>query len=133
MSVSTKSAIFGVIFSVTLAAHARLLTLPYFWDEAGYYIPAARDFLVSGVLIPTSTLTNAHPPLPSIYLAVWWKLLGYSPLVARVAMLAVASFALWQIFLLAKKVANLNVAVAATLLSGVYPVFFAQSSLAHAD
>ena len=25
--------------------HAPLLQLPYFWDEAGYYVPAARDLL----------------------------------------------------------------------------------------
>ena len=24
-----------------------LLRLPYFWDEAGYYIPAARDLLLT--------------------------------------------------------------------------------------
>jgi len=33
-----------VLFAVVLIAlHAPLLQLPYFWDEAGYYIPAARD------------------------------------------------------------------------------------------
>ena len=28
--------------------HVSLLRLPYFWDEAGYYIPAARDLLLTG-------------------------------------------------------------------------------------
>ncbi len=28
--------------------HAPLLRLPYFWDEAGYYVPAARDLYLSG-------------------------------------------------------------------------------------
>jgi len=34
-------------------------------DEAGYYIPAAWDFFRTGSLIPITTLTNAHPPLPA--------------------------------------------------------------------
>jgi 4-amino-4-deoxy-L-arabinose transferase-like glycosyltransferase len=109
------------------------LRLPYFWDEAGYYIPAAHDFFLGGHLIPTSTLTNAHPPLPEIYLAIWWKVFGFFPLVTRLAMLAVAAFALKQVFAIAWRIANREVAVAAVLCCAVYPVFFAQSSLAHSD
>ena len=52
-----------------LAAHAPLLRLPYFWDEAGYYIPAARD-LLTGSLIPHSTPSNAHPPLVLAWIAL---------------------------------------------------------------
>ena len=54
-----------------------LLRLPYFWDEGGYYIPAAWDFFRTGTLIPQTTVTNAHPPLPSILLAAWWHLSGF--------------------------------------------------------
>ncbi len=60
-----------------MPATSRCLRLPYYWDEAGYYIPAAWDFFRTGSLIPITTLTNAHPPLPSIYLALWWKGCGY--------------------------------------------------------
>jgi uncharacterized membrane protein len=124
---------FAAIFPAVLFAHATLLRLPYFWDEAGYYIPVARDFFLTGDLIPKSTLSNAHPPLPVFYLALAWKLFGYSPLVTRTAMLLVTSFAILQVYLLAKRVANREVAIAATICFAVYPVFFAQSSLAHAD
>ena len=78
--------IFPTIFLAVVAAHSPLLRLPYYWDEAGYYIPAAYDFFRTGSLIPFSTLSNAHPPLPSIYLAALWKLFGFSPLVTRVGM-----------------------------------------------
>jgi hypothetical protein len=71
--------IFPVIFMALYASHFTLLRLPYYWDEAGYYIPAAWDFFRTGSLIPTTTLSNAHPPLPSIYLALWWKTCGYYP------------------------------------------------------
>ena len=51
------------IFLGLAGLHLRLLSLPYYWDEAGYYIPAAQDFLRSGLLIPQSTLTTGHTPL----------------------------------------------------------------------
>ncbi len=113
--------------------HAPLLRLPYFWDEAGYFIPAARDLLLTGNPIPTSTLSNAHPPLVMAWLALWWKLSQFTPAVTRTAMLLVAAFALLGVFRLARQVANIQVAAAATLLTALYPVFFAQSSLAHLD
>ena len=119
-------------FLLMVAAHARLLRLPYFWDEAGYYIPAARD-LLAGSLIPHSTPSNAHPPLVMAWLALAWKFLGQSPLVTRIAMLALAAFSLAGFFRLARSVANAVVASSATLLVAVYPVFFAQSSLAQVD
>ena len=53
--------------------HVPLLQLPYFWDEAGYYVPAARDLLLSGSLIPHTTVSNAHPPLVMAWIALWWK------------------------------------------------------------
>jgi hypothetical protein len=124
---------FVVTFAALLAFHAPLLRLPYFWDEAGYYVPAARDLLLTGSLIPHSSVSNAHPPLVMAYLALWWKLAGFAPMVTRTAMLLAASFALLGLFRLAKTVANFEVALATTVLTAVYPVFFAQSSLAHLD
>ncbi len=113
--------------------HLPLLRLPYFWDEAGYYVPAARDLLLTGSLIPHSTLSNAHPPLVMAWLALWWKVVGYTPVVTRTAMLFLAAFSLVGVFRLAEVVANSRVAIAATLCTAVYPVFFAQSSLAQVD
>jgi hypothetical protein len=116
-----------------MALHAPLLRLPYFWDEAGYYVPAARDLFLHGSLIPQSSVSNAHPPLVMAYLALWWKLAGFAPVVTRTAMLLFASFSLLGLFRLAETVANRQVAIATTLLTAVYPVFFAQSSLVHLD
>ncbi|HTV13987.1 MAG TPA: glycosyltransferase family 39 protein [Acidobacteriaceae bacterium] len=121
-------------FAVVVAMHASLLRLPYYWDEAGYYIPAAFDFFRSGSLIPYSTLSNAHPPLPSIYLALCWKLLHFAPAVTRTAMCLVAAIALTAVWRLAMiTTGRQSVAMATVLLTALYPVFFAQSSLAHAD
>jgi len=125
--------IFPLLVVVLFLAHAPLLRLPYFWDEAGYYIPAARDLLLNGSLIPQTTLSNAHPPLVMAYLALCWKLAGYGPEVTRGAMLVIAAFALAGLFGLGRRIVNIEVAAVSTLLTALYPVFFAQSSLAHVD
>lgn len=126
--------IFPLIFVAVYLSHITLLRLPYYWDEAGYYIPAAYDLLRTGSLIPYSTLSNAHPPLPALYLAAWWKLSGFFPYVTRTAMCLVASLALLGVYRLALTVSRrVPVAVATLLLTALYPVWFAQSTLAHAD
>ena len=126
--------IFPVIFAALYSTHFTLLRLPYYWDEAGYYIPAAWDFFRTGSLIPISTVSNAHPPLPSIYLAFWWKTSGYLPEVTREAVLLVASLGLLAVWRLAMRLTGVaSVAFWTTLLTGIYPIWFAQSSLAHAD
>jgi Dolichyl-phosphate-mannose-protein mannosyltransferase len=125
--------VFAVIFVFVFLLHAPVLQLPYFWDEAGYYVPAARDLLLTGSLIPHTTVSNAHPPLVMAWLALWWKLVGYAPLVTRTAMLVFAAFSLLGVFRLAERVANTKVAIASTLCTALYPVFFAQSSLAQLD
>jgi hypothetical protein len=115
-------------------SHATLLRLPYYWDEAGYYIPAAWDFFRTGSLIPSTTLSNAHPPLPSIYLALWWKLGGMVPSVTRTAVCLVAATALLGVYRIAVVLTGrLDVAIVTTILTAIYPVWFAQSTLAHAD
>jgi hypothetical protein len=126
--------IFSVIFAALYASHFSLLRLPYYWDEAGYYIPAAWDFFRTGSLIPITTLTNAHPPLPSIYLALWWKASGFYPEVTREAVLMVAALGLLAVWRLAMRLVGVaSVAFWTVLLTGIYPIWFAQSTLAHAD
>jgi hypothetical protein len=124
---------YALIFTGLFLTHLPLLRLPYFWDEAGYFIPAAHDLLLTGSLIPHTTLSNAHPPLMMLWLAFWWKFSAFTPAVTRVAMLFVAAFALLGLWRLARDVANQTVAVATVLCTALYPVFFAQSSLAHLD
>jgi hypothetical protein len=125
--------VFAAIFVVIFLLHAPLLDLPYFWDEAGYYVPAARDLLLTGDLIPHSTLSSGHPPLVLAWIALWWKCVGYAAPVTRSAMLLVAAFSLLGLFRLAQRAANTEVAIASTLCTALYPAFFAQSSLAQLD
>jgi hypothetical protein len=125
--------IFPLLFVGVYLAHLTLLRLPYYWDEAGYYIPAAYDFFRTGDVIPSTTLANAHPPLPSLYLALWWKS-GFTPAVTRTAMCLITAIALLAVYRLAILLNGRPwVAAATTVLTAIYPVWFAQSTLAHAD
>ena len=125
--------IFPLLFVAVYLSHLTLLRLPYYWDEAGYYIPAAYDFFRTGDVIPSSTLANAHPPLPSLYLALWWKS-AFTPAVTRTAMCLIAAIALLAVYRLGILLnGRQRVAATATLLTAIYPVWFAQSTLAHAD
>jgi hypothetical protein len=125
--------LFALFFAGLMLLHAPLLRLPYFWDEAGYYVPVARDLFLTGSPIPRSTLSNAHPPLVMGCLAVAWRAFGYSTLVARTTMLALSAFSLLGLFRLSRVAANLPVAWATTALAAVYPVYFTQSSMAQVD
>lgn len=125
--------LFALFFAGLMLLHAPLLRLPYFWDEAGYYVPAARDLYLTGTLIPQSTPSNAHPPLVMAWLALAWRVFGYSTLVTRTAMLALSAFSLLGLFRLSRIVASLPVAWATTALVALYPVWFTQSSLAQVD
>lgn len=123
-----------ILFAGLCATHYALLALPYYWDEAGYYIPAALDFYRHGSLIPLSTAPNAHPPLPSLYLALWWKLLGFTPVVTRLSALAAAALALAAVWRLSMRLVYVvRVGLWTVALAAIYPVWFAQSSLVHAD
>jgi len=125
--------LYPVFFAAVYLSHLTLLRLPYFWDESGYYIPAAWDFFRSGTLIPVTTLTNAHPPLPSVLLAGWWHLSGFVPSGTRTFICMVAAAALVAVFRLARNLLGTQAAVVTTLLTGTYPIWYAQSTLAHAD
>src|SRR5579884_3533344 len=94
--------IFWLLFAIPLfAIHIALLKLPYFWDELGQFVPTALDIVRHGWWIPHSTIPNVHPPGVEAYLALLYKLFGYSIPLTRLAMLVVASAGLLATFLLA--------------------------------
>jgi 4-amino-4-deoxy-L-arabinose transferase-like glycosyltransferase len=126
-------AIYPILAAAVLLTHLTLLRLPYFWDEAGYYIPAAWDFFRTHTLIPQSTTSNAHPPLPSLLLAAWWHLFGFHILATRILVSLTAAAALTALYRTARALATTPIAIATTLLTSLYPIWFAQSTLAHAD
>ena len=66
-------------------------------------------------------------------LGTLWHLTGLSILTTRLTVCAFAAAALTAVFRLSERLTTASVAVAVTLLTAVYPIWFAQSTLAHAD
>ncbi|MBK5292737.1 MAG: glycosyltransferase family 39 protein, partial [Acidobacteriia bacterium] len=129
--------IFLLLFAgIVLAAHAPYLDLPFFWDELGYFIPAALDLYQSARWIPASTEANSHPPLVMAYLALTWKLAGYSITAARLAMLLLAGVTVFLAFLLAVQLCRDRPGVPA-LVAVVFmlasPLIYTQSMMAQLD
>jgi uncharacterized membrane protein YsdA (DUF1294 family) len=116
--------------------HLPFLSLPYFWDEAAQFVPAARDIFYGGAWIPTSTTPNIHPPAVMAYLALSWRLAGQNPLTTRSAMLLLAVLGALCAFLLASELCRHvpgHPEFLAEALLLVSPLFFAQSMLAQLE
>ncbi len=128
--------LFLLFASVLFLCHAPWIGLPYYWDEAGQFIPSALDILHGGAFVPHSTTPNIHPPGVTAYLAAVWGLVGYRPESTRCAMLVLAAFGLLVSLLLAiellRETRGMPAFLAAALLC-LSPVFFAQSMLAQLD
>lgn len=118
-------------FAAVALGHWTLLTLPYFWDEGGYYIPAGLDFYHRWTLIPH--FTNAHPPLPNVFLGLLWHVAGYHILATRLLVCAFAAAGLVAVFRMTQQLMDAGAALTVTALTAVYPIWFVQSTLAHAD
>src|SRR3954447_12159044 len=95
------SAFYAIFFIALLGLHWPVLSLPYFWDELGQFVPAALDIFQLGAWIPKTTLPNVHPPGVMAWLAGVWSVFGYSIAATRIAMLAVAALGVLATFLLA--------------------------------
>jgi 4-amino-4-deoxy-L-arabinose transferase-like glycosyltransferase len=128
--------IYFFIAMVLIMAHGPLLQLPYYWDEAGQFIPAATDLYKTGSWISHSATPNVHPPGVMAWLALTWHIFGFSILTTRVAMMMLACFGVLTTFLLAIELSRGSPgtpAFAAVALLCVSPLFYAQSILAQLD
>lgn len=126
--------VFLICALAMVASHARFLHLPYFWDEAGQFVPQALDLLHDGSWIAHSTIPNIHPPLLAAVVAAVWKIAGCTLGVTRLTMLLFASAGLFAAFLLAEELLGaVRPALLAVCLLFVSPLFFAQSLLVQLD
>ena len=119
-----------------LVIHIPFFGLPYFWDELGQFVPAALDILHDGAWVPHSAVPNSHAPGVMAYLALVWRIFGYSIPATRAAMLVLAGFAAFFTSLLAARLCQglgrIPVFIA-TLLLLLDPLFYMQSMLAQLD
>jgi hypothetical protein len=133
---SAYTILFLLFASVILLTHLTWLDLPYFWDEAGYYVPAALDLFHGGSPVPHSVSPLIHPPALSVYLAAIWSVAGLHSQSTRCAMLLVAAGAALVSLLLAIQLLRDARGTPAFLAAGMVclsPVFFAQAMLAQPD
>jgi 4-amino-4-deoxy-L-arabinose transferase-like glycosyltransferase len=119
---------------LVLLSHAAFLTLPFYWDELGQFVPAALDIFRSGAWIPRSTVPNVHPPGVMAYLATVWRLAGYSIAATRLAMLALAA---GGVAIAPRLGVRMGLSPGAAWLAAGFlalsPLFFAQSMMAQLD
>jgi 4-amino-4-deoxy-L-arabinose transferase-like glycosyltransferase len=123
------------VFAIAVVlAHLPYARLPYFWDELGQFVPAALDILHDGAWIPHSTVPNAHPPGVMAYLALVWRIAGYSITATRLSMLALAATGVALTVFLGR---TLTRSSAAAILGALFllldPLFYAQAMLAQLD
>ncbi len=126
----------AVVLAIALIPHLPYLSVPYFWDELGQFVPASLDIMRDFAWVPHSTVPNVHPPAVMAYLALTWRVFGYSAVVTRVAMLVMAAFGFYFAFLLAIRVGRFvpgAPAFASVLLLIATPLVFMQSMMAQLD
>ncbi len=130
-------AIFFAAFATLLIFdHWPYLKLPFFWDELGQFVPASLDLYQSGAWVAKSTLPNVHPPGVMAYLALVWRIFGFSIPATRVAMLIFASCGVLFSFLLAIRLCRKTAgapAFAAVIFLLATPMFYTQSMMAQLD
>jgi len=128
--------VFAVIAGFLILAHGPLLWLPFFWDEAGQFVPAALDLYHAGSWIPTSVVPNIHPPGVMAWLAAFWSVFGFSIAATRLAMLLIAALGALATFLLSIELSRGSTGAPAfsslTFLC-ISPLFFAQAMMAQLD
>lgn len=129
--------IFFLVFALPLfAIHLALLSMPFFWDELGQFVPTALDLYRTGSLVPHSAIPNVHPPGVEVYLALLYKIFGFSIVTTRVAMLLVASAGVLVLFLLSIELSRGSKGAPAflpPLFLLASPLFFTQSMMAQLD
>lgn len=134
--VSAHALVFGACLLLVVVCHWPYLSLPYYWDELGQFIPASVDLLEHGQWVPMSTVPNVHPPGVMLWLALVWRLAGRSVPATRIAMLVIAAAGLYVTFLLAVRMGRQSPgapAFAAALLMLTTPLFYTQAMMAQLD
>jgi hypothetical protein len=128
--------VFSFFAAILLITHYPFIGMPLFWDEAGYFVPAALDLHRHGAWIPRSTAPSVHPPAVPAWLSAVWSVTGYSIPATRLAMLALAAAAVTVSFLLAIELAGHAIGFPGFAAAGfllLSPVFYTQAMMAQLD
>jgi 4-amino-4-deoxy-L-arabinose transferase-like glycosyltransferase len=130
------ASIFGASGALLISIHLPYLRLPFHWDEMGQFVPAALDIYREGLWVPRTTLPNVHPPGVMAILAAVWRVFGYSILLSRLTMLAIAAVGVALCFRLTRRLTggkSAMPAVMASLFLIAAPIFYTQSMMVLLD
>jgi 4-amino-4-deoxy-L-arabinose transferase-like glycosyltransferase len=127
-----------LVFLVALLAlfllRGEALRTPYFWDEVGYYVPAAVSMYRNNLYpIPETTVPQSYPPLQPLTIVAGWWLFGLSIVATRIVGFLGAAAAVAVTYLLGREVASREVGLAAAALTLASPVFFGQTGFAQPE
>lgn len=132
--------LYALIFALNFLLHLPLLRQPLEPSELARELrtPETTGATHTGETLITeranaSAFFDRHPPLLPAYLALVWKIFGAGLVWTRAAMLAVSALALYELFRLARRVANAEVAAGTCLAMALYTVFFADAVRVHAE
>ena len=115
-------------------SHLPFLSVPFYWDELGQFVPAALDIFQQGAWVPQSTVPNVHPPGVMAYLAAVWSVAGYSIAATRLAMLSLGAAGAVATLRLARRMGlPIRAAALAAGFLSISPLFFSQSMMAVLD
>ena len=128
---------FAAAFTAILfLTHSGFLSTPYFWDEAGHFVPTALDLYREGRWTPVTTTPSVHPPLIAALLAALWQVTGPSIEATRSLMLIIAACGLLGAFLLAIELSR-HIAGSPAFLAVLFllasPLFFTQAMMVQLD
>lgn len=103
------------------------LDLPFFWDEAGVYVPGSVWLAEHGLNATPGTFpddySRGHPPLFYLIAGVAFAAFGASPSVGHLVVLPFTVAALAGTYLLGAQLFDRRAGAAAALLLGVTPLF----------
>ncbi|GAB4412144.1 MAG: hypothetical protein OHK0021_20710 [Bryobacter sp.] len=122
--------------SFLFLTHSRLISLPFFWDEAGQFISQSWDLYSKGLILPESALPNSHPPGLPLFLSALWRFFGFGIELTRGAMLLWGAAYLCAGFLLAVELVKGSRGAPAFLALGflaAHPLVYTQSMMAQLD
>lgn len=109
------------------------LSLPYFWDEAWSYFPAAYKMFKAGPgLLPGALLLSeakGHPLFFFFITSLWMKLVGTSVFGIHILPLIISLGTLVATYLMVKRHVNIKAANIAVLLLSVQSLFLAQATM----
>lgn len=101
---STDMVFLGILILVTVGFWIPTVTLPYWWDSAGFIMQQAHQYALTNFSPLISSFSDfAHPPLLSIMIALFWRVFGESLAVSHIVYLPFVLLAVFSTYFLGKE------------------------------